>query len=85
MDSIVQHAAAALNLQSVVLWVVNSPKVFGYEIHNNIMANNETKKSDVRAGYLSKYNIGGELVEFPYNNENEIFNIGNIFEKFEKK
>jgi hypothetical protein len=85
MDSFAQHVAAALNLSSVVLWVVNSPKVFGYDIHTNIIANPETKKSDIRAAYLSKYNIGGELVEFPYDNETEIFNIGNIFKEFENK
>ena len=85
MDSFAQHVAAALNLSSVVLWVVNSPKVFGYDVHTNIIAEPETKKSDIRAAYLSKYNIGGELVEFPYNNEMEIFNIGKILEKFENK
>ena len=85
MDSFAQHVAAALNLSSVVLWVVNSPKVFGYDIHTNIIAEPETKKPDIRAAYLSKYNIGGELVEFPYNNEMEIFNIGKIFAQFENK
>jgi hypothetical protein len=85
MDSFAQHVAAALNLPSVVLWVVNSHKVFGYDIHTNIIAEPETKKPDIRAAYLNKYNIGGELVEFPYNNEMEIFNIGKILEKFENK
>ena len=85
IDSFAQHVAAALNLSSVVLWVVNSPNVFGYDIHTNIIAEPETKKPDIRAAYLSKYNIGGELVEFPYNNEMEIFNIGKIFAQFENK
>jgi hypothetical protein len=85
MDSFAQHVAAALNLPSVVLWVVNSPKVFGYDIHTNIIAEPETKKPDIRAAYLNKYNIGGELVEFPYNNEMEIFNLGKIFAQFENK
>jgi hypothetical protein len=78
MDSFAQHVAATLNLPSVVLWVVNSPKVFGYDIHTNILANPETKKSDVKASYLSKYSIVGELVEFPYSNESEIFNADDI-------
>ena len=85
MDSFAQHVAAALNLPSVVLWIVNSPKVFGYDIHTNIIAEPETKKPDIRAAYLNKYNIGGELVEFPYNNETEIFNIEKIFKEFENK
>jgi hypothetical protein len=73
MDSFAQHAAAALGLESSVCWIANSPKVFGYEIHKNIIANPETKASDIRNGYLSKYNIGGELHEFPYNDEYDIF------------
>ena len=85
IDSFAQHVAAALNLPSVVLWIVNSPKVFGYDIHTNIIAEPETKKPDIRAAYLNKYNIGGELVEFPYNNETEIFNIEKIFKEFENK
>ena len=84
MDSFAQHVAATLNLPSVVLWVVNSPKVFGYDVHTNIVANPETKQSDIRAAYLSKYNISGELVEFPYKNENEIFDIAKIVEALKK-
>jgi len=39
IDSSLQHAAVAINLKSTVFWVGTSPKVFGYEIHNNIVAN----------------------------------------------
>ena len=81
MDSFAQHVAAALNLPSTVLWIVNNPKVFGYDIHTNIIANPETKKADLRASYLTKYNIGGDLIEFPYNNESEIFNIDEVINK----
>lgn len=80
MDSFAQHAAAALNLTSTVCWIVNSPIVFGYEIHKNILSNLETKVSDIRNGYLARYNIGGELHEFPYNNEQEIFNSKKIID-----
>lgn len=78
MDSFAQHAAAALDLPSTVLWVVNSPNVFGYELHTNIMANEETCVPELKNSYLSKYNIMGDLLEFPYNNESEIFNIESI-------
>ncbi len=78
MDSFGQHAAAALGKPSTVCWVVNSPKVFGYEMHTNILANPETVKPELKAAYLSKYNIGGDLIEFPYNDEREIFDIGKI-------
>lgn len=73
MDSFCQHAAAALRRPSTVLWVANSPKVFGYDMHDNILANRETRKGDLRGSFLSKYNIAGSLHEFPYNDESEIF------------
>lgn len=38
IDSYLQHAAASLNLSSVVLWACNSPRVFGYKVHTNISA-----------------------------------------------
>lgn len=78
MDSFGEHAAASLNKPSTVLWIANSPKVFGYDLHTNIIANPETVVPELRGAYLGKYNIGGDPVEFPYNNEKEIFNIDTI-------
>jgi hypothetical protein len=78
MDSFAEHAAAALNKPSTVLWIANSPKVFGYDLHTNIIANPETKTPELRGAYLSKYNIGGDPIEFPYNKESEIFNVDDI-------
>ena len=75
MDSFGQHAAAALNKPATVLWVANSPKVFGYDMHTNIIANPETVVPELRNAYLGKYNIGGDPLEFPYNKESEIFNV----------
>jgi hypothetical protein len=75
MDSFGQHAAAALNKPSTVLWIANSPNVFGYDLHTNIVANPETTSPELRNAYLSKYNIGGDPIEFPYNKESEIFNV----------
>jgi hypothetical protein len=78
MDSFAQHAAACLSKEAVVLWVANSPKVFGYDLHKNIVANKETANPELRNAYLSKYNISGDLLEFPYNNEEEIFNVEDV-------
>lgn len=75
MDSFAQHAAAALNKSSTVLWITNSPTVLGYDLHTNIIANPETTSPELRNAYLSKYNIGGDPIEFPYKNESEIFNV----------
>ena len=84
MDSFAHHAAAAMNKPSTVCWVVNTPVVFGHEIHDNILANNETKKPELRHSFLQKYDISGNLLEFPYNNEEEIFDINKIIESLKK-
>jgi len=75
MDSFGQHAAAALGLQSTVLWIANKPKVFGYDIHDNIRANPETLEPELRGSVFNKYNIAGDPLEFPYRSEDEIFNL----------
>jgi len=74
MDSSCQHIAAALNKPSNVLWVTTSPNVFGYPIHNNIIAEPETKVVSLPNAVLSKYELVGNLSEFPYNDESEMFN-----------
>jgi hypothetical protein len=78
MDSFGQHAAAGLNKPSTVLWIANTPTVFGYNIHKNILANPHTKKPELRSAYFQKFDILGNLLEFPYNNEDEIFNVDKI-------
>ncbi len=84
IDSFAQHAAAALDLPSTVCWIANKPKVFGYELHNNIQSNPFTNKPELRNAYLSKFNIAGDLIEFPYNSENEIFDLETIIESLGK-
>lgn len=85
MDSFGQHAAAGLNKPSTVLWVVNSPVVFGYDIHQNIQCNPFTRTPELRSSYLNKFNIVGSLVEFPYHNESEIFNTEQVIESLKNQ
>lgn len=80
IDSFAQHAAAALGKPSVVCWVVNVPEQFGYEMHTNIIANPPTLQPEFRHSVFSKYNITGQVTEFPYNNEDEIFDADKIIE-----
>lgn len=74
MDSFCQHTAAALDKSSTVLWIANKPQVFGYDLHDNILANDFTKKPELKASIYSKFNIAGDPLEFPYNSERDIFN-----------
>jgi hypothetical protein len=80
MDSFGQHTAAALNKHSTVLWICNKPNVFGYEIHDNLLANNETDKPDLRHSVFAKYNITGSLQEFPYKSEMDIFDVDKVIQ-----
>lgn len=85
MDSFGHHAAAGLYKKSTVLWIANTPVVFGYPIHDNIIANPPTRKPELRNSYFQKYNIVGDLIEFPYNAESEIFNIDEIISSIKKQ
>jgi hypothetical protein len=85
IDSFCQHTAAALELPSTVCWITNKPNVFGYEIHDNIISNIFTVKPELRNAYLSKFNIGGDLLEFPYNDESEIFDANAIISSVKRQ
>ena len=85
IDSFAQHTAAALNVKSTVCWIANKPEVFGYDLHDNIIANPFTVKPELKGSYLQKFNIGGDLNEFCYNNETEIFNVDSIIHSIIKQ
>jgi hypothetical protein len=76
IDSALQHASAALGKKSTVLWVATSPKVFGYETHNNIQA---TLPKDFKLpdSYFFDYNFNGAIHECPLMDDN-IFDINEI-------
>jgi len=78
IDSFGQHAAFSLHKPSTVCWIANKPNVFGYPINDNIVCNQFTIKPELRNSVFGKFNIGGDVIEFPYNNEDEIFNIDRI-------
>lgn len=84
MDSFAQHTAAALNLPSTVLWIANSAKVFGYEIHDNISSNPFTKQPELKGAFLQKFDISGEPLQFPYKDESEIFDVEKIIQSLSK-
>lgn len=83
IDSCLQHAAAALDLPSTVLWVGTSPKIFGYELHSNMIANPPKNKPKLINSYLFDYSFNGDSIECPYNEVLEIFNLENIYESID--
>lgn len=78
IDSFCQHAAAALQLPSTVLWITNTPKVFGYDIHTNIIAKEPDNIIHKIDSTLQEHNFTGSWNHYyPYNDSN-VFNISEI-------
>lgn len=80
IDSSLQHGAAAMRLPSVVLWVATNPKIFGYDIHENIVANIESE-IPLPNSYLFDYNFHGQIWECPIFEGDILFNIEDIVDK----
>ena len=78
IDSCLQHASAALGKKSTVLWVGTSPNVFGYSLHDNVVATlPDIEKSKLANSYLFDYNFHGDNMECPIM-EMGIFNFSQI-------
>ncbi len=77
IDSYMQHAAASFGLPSTVVWVVNDPKVLGYELHNNISST--FIDGELRNSMYDAYDILGDpinLASLP----NDLFDSKKILE-----
>ena len=77
IDSSFQHIATALGLKSTVLWNVTKPNVFGYNLHDNILANpyNKEQKSTFPYG---KFRLTEPIQNMPYESFNDVFDIKKI-------
>lgn len=85
IDSCLQHAAAALNLPSTVLWVGTHPEVFGYDMHTNIkpavqMVMRNTSYID---SMLFDYDFNGQEYEYPFESD-DIFNLQEVYDSVVK-
>ena len=86
IDSCLQHAAAAFDLPSTVCWVGTSPKVFGYDIHKNILPNKD--KQQKGGGYMIDslffdYDFNSPEYEYPFDNF-DIFNLQTVYDSIVK-
>lgn len=77
IDSCLQHAAAAMNRKSTVLWNGTSPKVFGYDIHDNI---NTDIPYDFKlpGSYLFDFDFNGNEIEYPFTEDTKLYDIESI-------
>ena len=77
VDSSFQHAAAAMNKPSTVVWVGTQPELFGYDLHTNIKAPVQFPEGTIDS-YLYDYNFTGAVHECPYDNVNQMFDVDSI-------
>jgi hypothetical protein len=84
IDSSLQHAAAAFELPSTVLWNATSSVIFGHKLHNNIQAKQKPKRS-LPGSYFFDYQFDGNENEFPYEEEDlgDLFNVGEVIKSLE--
>jgi hypothetical protein len=73
IDSSLQHAAAALNLPSTVLWIGTSPTLFGYTQHQNIIASLPRRSNQLIDSSLFDYQFAHNEYQCPYMDVEEIF------------
>ena len=73
IDSSAMHIATALNLPSVVCWVGTISKVFGYDMHKNIIANKPDKEPNLNHPHYSKYLLFQDISTIPFDDLNNVF------------
>lgn len=84
IDSFSQHVAAALDLQSTVVWIGNKPEIFGYTENINIVPNANYVRELNKFSYLDQFDISGMVQQFPYDTVN-LFNINDIIDAVNKQ
>lgn len=84
IDSCMQHAAAALRMPSTVLWNGTSPKVFGYEMHDNICTE-IPYNFKLPGSYLFDFDFNGNEIEYPFGEDENLFDMDKIIESVDKQ
>lgn len=80
MDSFLQHASASMDLQSVVLWVGNSPDVLGHTENINI-SSDKVQPGDLHQAFYEKFDILGNPIELA-TDPHELFDDEKIIKLF---
>jgi len=78
IDSFSQHMAAALNLKSTVCWIATKPEMFGYKMHDNILAEPFTKEPDYTSKIYNAFSLSEDIHSIPYNDLSEVFDVNKI-------
>lgn len=84
IDSVTQHVMAAFEKPSLVCWIGNSPIVYGYSMHTNVVSNLKLEYGNVES-YLDPYPLQTQGHQCPQNYDvNTLFNPQTIEEEFVK-
>jgi hypothetical protein len=84
IDSCIQHAAASMKRKSTVLWNGTSPKVFGYDLHDNICTD-VPYDFKLPGSYLFDFDFNGNEIEYPFTDDVKLFNINTIIDSVNKQ
>ena len=74
-----------MNKKSTVCWISTKPGIFGYNLHDNIIANSFTKEPQIQNAFYQSFNLTQDISTIPYNNLNEIFDVNRIIESIKKQ
>ena len=85
MDSFAQHLAASIGVKSTVCWVTTKPEIFGYDLHDNILANPFTKEPQLQNSVYQPFNLAQDISSIPYNDLREVFDTNKIIESINKQ
>jgi hypothetical protein len=83
IDSCLQHAAAAFKMPSTVCWVGTDPRVFGYDLHTNIVPVVDKSMDNLIDSFLFDYSFAGDEHECPYYTTSTLFDVDNIIDTVE--
>lgn len=84
IDSCLQHAAVAMKRKSTVLWNGTSPKVFGYDLHDNLCTD-VPYNFKLPGSYLFDFDFNGNEVEYPFTEDVNLFDVNKIIESVDKQ
>lgn len=84
IDSFTQHLCKALSLPSTVCWVTTSPKIFGYNLHNNIESEPFNKAINYSGKTFEPFLLAEGINTFPYQQLDNVFNIDKIIASLKK-
>mgnify|MGYP003150162554 CR=1 FL=1 len=84
IDSFTQHLSAAYSLPSTVCWITTKPECYGYEMHDNILANEFTLPIHFPNNLYQPFNLAQDITSCPYKNLNEVFDVDKIINSIKK-